>query len=78
MTVNFFDFDTLRAEVSFAWLLAFTKSFAWLVCRVVGLLETGRKQTSYATDEHANDFLNAKSDAREKPLLAGYDFEGWW
>ena len=37
---------------------------------------TGRKQTSYATDEHANDFLNAKSHAREKPLLAGYDFEG--
>ena len=37
---------------------------------------TGRKQTSYATDEHANDFLNSKSYAREKPLLAGYDFEG--
>ena len=26
---------TLRADL--AWLLAFTKSFAWLVCRVVGL-----------------------------------------
>ena len=65
MKENFFDFDTLRAEVSLAWLLVFTKWFAWLVCRVVGLLETGRKQTSYATDKNANDFLNAKSHARE-------------
>ena len=65
MKENFFDFDTLRAEVSLAWLLVFTKWFAWLVCSVVGLLETGRKQTSYATDKNANDFLNAKSHARE-------------
>ena len=65
MKENFFDFDTLRAEVSLAWLLVFTKWFAWLVCRVVGLLETGRKQTSYATDKNVNDFLNAKSHARE-------------
>ena len=34
--------------------------------------ETGRKQTNYATESHANDFLNAKSRAREKPLLTGY------
>ena len=45
---------TLRAEVSpLAWLLALTKSFAWLVSRVVGLSYTTqeRKQTYYATDE---------------------------
>ena len=37
---------------------ALTKSFTWLVCRVAGL----HKQT-----RHANDFVNAKSLAREKP-----------
>ena len=42
-----------------AWLLAFTKSFAWLVCRVVGLFTP------------CVDFVNAKSHTREKPLLAG-------
>ena len=31
---------------SLAWLLAFTKSFSWLVCSVVG-----RKQTNHATDK---------------------------
>ena len=43
-----------RGSVSLAWLLAFTKSFAWLVCRVVGLFTM--RQTN-----HANDFVNAKS-----------------
>ena len=46
------------------------------VCRVVGLL---RKQTTnYVTRQtsHANDFVNAKSHAREKPLLAGYQIGG--
>ena len=48
-----------------AWLLAFTKSFAWLVCRNVNKPTT--QQTS-----NANDFVNAKSHAREtEPLLAG-------
>ena len=37
---------------------ALTKYFMWLVCRVVGLHEQTR---------HANDFVNAKSLAREKP-----------
>ena len=45
---------------SIAWLLAFTKS--------------GRKQLNQLRDRHclANDFVNAKSHAVEKPLLAGY------
>ena len=45
------------------------------VCRVVGLL---RKQSNYVTRQtsHANDFVNAKSHAREKPLLAGYQIGG--
>ena len=44
----------------FEWLLAVMKSFAWLVCRV------------YATDKpSANDSANAKSHARDKPLLTG-------
>ena len=46
------------------------------VCHVVGLL---RKQTTnYVTRQtsHANDFVNGKSHAREKPLLAGYQIGG--
>ena len=49
-----------RGVSSLAWLLEFTKSFAWLVSRVVGLL----------TPRY--DFVNAKSHTREKPLLAWY------
>ena len=56
--------DPASSCFSLAWLLAFTKSFAWLVCRVVEKLTT--RQTS-----HANDFVNAKSHAKKKPLLAG-------
>ena len=39
----------------------FTKSFASLVCHVVGLFPSDK-----------NDFLNLKSHDREKPLLPGY------
>ena len=56
---------------SFAWLLAFKKSFAWLVCRVVVALWDVNKPTTRLT-RHANDFVNAKNHASEKPLLAGY------
>ena len=35
---------------SLAWLLECTKSFAWLVSRVVGLFKW-RKQTNYATEK---------------------------
>ena len=67
---------------SLAWLLAFTKSFVWLVCGVHDsvyvpprngkrgvLTKSMAQQTS-----HANNFVNAKSSAREKLLLAGYGF----
>ena len=37
---------TMRAEVSLLSAFRFTKSLAWLVCRVVGLWG---KQTNYAT-----------------------------
>ena len=58
---------------SFAWLLAFTKSFACLFSRVVGLFtpRVVNKPTTRQT-RHVNDFVNAKSHAKEKPLLAGY------
>ena len=49
------------------WLLAFTKSFAWLVCRVIGLFTPPSRQTS-----HANDSVNAKSHGRKKPLLTRF------
>ena len=39
-------FTTLRAEISL--LLAFTKSFAWLVCRVVGLFTPRDKPVQQA------------------------------
>ena len=39
-------FTTLRAEISL--LLAFTKSFAWLVCRVVGLFTPREKPVQQA------------------------------
>ena len=60
---------------SLAWLLVFTKSFACLVCHVVGLFTPHEKQgvnkpTTRQT-RHANDFLEDKSHAREKPLLTG-------
>ena len=53
----------------FCMALAFTKSFAWLIRRVVGLFtprELRDRQTS-----HTNDYVYAKSHAREKPLLVG-------
>ena len=50
---------TQRAEVSL--LHGLSVAIAWLVC-----LRPVRGQKS-----HANDFVNAKNHAREKPLLAG-------
>ena len=44
------------------WLLVIMKSFTWLDCHVSTMRQTN----------HANDFINAKSQVREKPLLAGY------
>ena len=60
---------------SLVWLLAFTKSFAWLACRVVSLFMPRQKQgvnkLTTRQKSHPDDFVNAKSHAREKPLLAG-------
>ena len=50
---------------SLAWLLMFTKSFASLVCHIVG---------SFPSDK--NDFLNIKIHEREKPPLARYKSPG--
>ena len=61
---------TMRAEVSLLYAFRFTKSLAWLVCRLVGLWATTR-QTS-----HANDFANVKSHATTRVTLAGRDSEG--
>ena len=61
---------------SVAWLLGFTKSFAWLVCRVVDLFTPREKRDvskpNMRQTSHANDFVNPKSHATEKSLLAGY------
>ena len=61
---------TMRAEVSLLYAFRFTKSLAWLVCRVVGLWG---KQTNYGQTSHANDFefVNAKSHATKKPATLG-------
>ena len=45
------------------------QSHSWFVlCTLGGVNKLTTRQTS-----HANDFVNAKSHAREKPLLAGYE-----
>ena len=67
--VTIFHYPASRG-FSLVWLLAFTKSFACLVCREVGFSRGVNKPTTRET-RHANDFVNAKSHAREKPLLAG-------
>ena len=43
--------------------LFLAKSFAW----TLGVNKPTRRLTS-----NANDFVNARSNAREKPMLAGY------
>ena len=56
-------FYPVSGDFFLAWLLAFTKLFAWLA----------------GTDNPlANDFVNAKSHAREKPLLQGNDLSTGW
>ena len=64
---------TLRAEFLSCMVLVIIKSFAWLVSRVVGLFYTpqGVKTPTTRETSRANDFVNAKSHAKEKPLLAG-------
>ena len=75
---NWLFYPTSRG-FSVSWLLGFTKSFAWLVCRVVGLFTPREKRDvnkpNMRQTSHANDFVNPKSHATEKPLLAGY---GYW
>ena len=56
---------------SLAWLLEFTKSFAGLLYRVVGCFSWGIKKLTKRQTSHANNFQNAKSQERAKPLLAG-------
>ena len=46
-----------------AWLLVFAKSFAWTL---------GVNKPTERLTNNANDFVNARSNAREKPMLAGY------
>ena len=46
-----------------AWLIFFTKSFAW----TLAVNKPTRRLTS-----NADDFVNARSNAREKPMVAGY------
>ena len=56
---------------SLSWLLALTESFAWLVCRIVDF-SRGVNKLTRRQKNHANDSVNAKSHAPEKPLLAGF------
>ena len=48
---------TMRAEVSLLSAFRFTKSLAWLVCRVVGLWG---KQTNYATPNQLRQRLRIR------------------
>ena len=49
------------------------KSFAWLACRVVGLLLPVKNKSTTQQTSYSNDFVNSKSQyEREKPLLTGY------
>ena len=57
---------------SLACRLAFTKSLVSLVCRVVGFCWGVQNKPTTRLTSDANDFVNAKKHAREKPLLAGY------
>ena len=55
---------------SLACFLAFTKSLASLVSRVVGLVCTPQQKPTTRQTSDTNDFINAKRHAKEKPLLA--------
>ena len=63
---------------SVSWLLGFTKSFTWLFCLVLGLFTPREKREvnkpNMRQTSHANDFVNPKSHATEKSLLAGYGY----
>ena len=68
-------YPTSHGVFSLAWLLTFTKSFASFFSRIVGLFYTGQPLSNKPTARpisDANDFVNAKSHAREKPLLVGF------
>ena len=68
-------YPTSHGVFSLAWLLKFTKSFASFFSRIVGLFYTGQPLSNKPTARpisDANDFVNAKSHAREKPLLVGF------
>ena len=54
---------------SLAWLLAFTKSFALLVSRLVAVFYFSRGGKNNVTTRLKSD---ANDHARAKPLLAGY------
>ena len=60
-----------RADFSrlHAWFLTSTKSFASLICRIVGLF--GRKKANYAT----RNFVNIKSHAKRKICSQGKNFK---
>ena len=58
---------------SFAWLLAFTKLRSYEVVRVACLSRSWFVYAQLRDSRHANDdFVNAKSPATEKPVLAEY------
>ena len=71
LLLNRFHYPPSRG-FSLAWLLAFTKSFAWLVVLRCGFVYARWNKPTTRQRGFANDFVNAKSNAREKPLLARY------
>ena len=53
-----------------------SQSGSWFALYVPGDVRTRRKNTlAKRQTSHANDFFNAKSHAKEKPLLARYPME---
>ena len=82
-TIQFFKFSrklhlsTLQAEVSVSlapsMALSIYEVIHIAVSCVVGLFTPPREtQTNYVTDSDANNFVNAKSHSKTKPLLTGY------
>ena len=59
---------TIRAEGSLLYAFRFTKSLAWLVGE---WLAYGANKPTTRQTSHANDFVNAKSRAREKAAPLG-------
>ena len=65
-----------RRGFSFTWLLAFTKSFAWLVCRAVGLFTPYKTNQLRDRQETRTTWLTLNEAMQERNLCSQYNSEG--